>query len=259
MSSNIVSALLAGGFLLLGTVAGFLLNNWQRGRALAEQRDYDESLRRRELALSDLEKYHPVSEADARVVGKMLDSGGQVLNRNMHLNNLAYIREPIGYFYGPRAGCFPRGTLIMMEDGSFLPIETLHKGNSIRIYEIYTHTEANRAISDVRTTPKQQLIIINKEIAVTPEQELLCDGMYQSAIRLQLGATLASDDRHGVEVTSIEVVTTDEEVYCIALDEDAGYYIRSPRAERAVLVREATNGKQSLASVESEIIGQDSD
>ena len=245
MSSNIVSALLAGGFLLLGTVAGSLLTNWQRSRALVDQRAYDEALRRRELALAEREKFHPVSEADARVVSKMLDSGGQVLLPKLQWDD-----------FTTRAGCFPHGTLIMMEDGSFRPIEVLHKGDSIRIYRARTHAEADCAVSNIKISTGKRLVIINKEIAVTPEQEVLSNGTYLPAVRLRLGETLASDDRRGIEVTSVEMTTIDENVYCIPLDEDAGYFIRSPQAQHAVLVREATYGKMSLTTAESDIMGE---
>ena len=251
MNPNIVSALLAGGFLLLGTAVGSLLTNWSKGRALVEQRAYEEALRRRELALAEQEKFHPVSDADARVVGKMLNSGGQFLRSELHWD------RALGDF-SSRAGCVPRGTMVMMDDGSFRPIEILHKGSSIRIYRAHIHAEADRAISDIRIDAGKRLVIINKEIAMTPEQDVLSDGIYQPAGGLRLGATLASDSRRGVEVTSVEVTTIDEDVYSIALDEDAGYFIRSPQAEHAVLIREATTGKQSL-TMKPEVVDRSSD
>jgi hypothetical protein len=240
VDSTITSALISGGFALLGVAIGSLFAYRLTGRTLIEQRAFAEALRKSELAREEHREFHPVRDEDKSVIRSYLDQGGRSLD------------YPVGGVIGSPGspllfGCFPRGAMVMVGDGSFQAIEKLQKDDLIRVYNARTHIQTESAISSIVAGRREQLVIINETIAVTPEQEILTDNGYRAAVTLHLTAKLVSDTQRAVDITSLELRKVDEDVYSVALDEDAGYYIKNPDMTFAILVREARTGKGYVA------------
>jgi hypothetical protein len=242
VNSTIVAALVGGGFALLATAVGAFLTRWLTGRTVKDQRAYDEILRQRERLLDEREKLLSPSNDEAIAMREMLFRGGELLPPRVHSNRFLY-QSNWSMSHDFQAGCFPRGTLVLMAEGSYDPIEELKEGDLIKTYNVETHTESQSAINEVVTAAGKQLVRINNMTTATPEQQILCDGQFRPAASLLMGGVLVSDRHQPVVVTSVELVPIDEEVLSLALNEDAGYFIRSPQAEYSILVREARTGK----------------
>lgn len=243
MNSNLVAALVGGSFALLAAAVGALLGYWLRNRALKDQRLYDEALRQRERLLNEREKLLSLDSDEARAARDQLRRGGELLPLKRFSDQLDYRSSQLVTSDFRHAACFPRGILVLMAEGPWHPIEELQEGDLIKTYSSETQTESWSAVKEVVTGAKRRIIRINNIISATPEQQIFCDGWFQPAAGLRLGGVLVSDQHQPVTVTSTELITTEEEVYSIALNEDAGYFIKDPQAQYSILVREAITGK----------------
>jgi hypothetical protein len=228
MNSSIVSTLVGGGFALLGVTIGSLFTNRLTIRTLMEQRAYAESLRVNELAREEHKEFHPLSKEERATIGRMIDKGG----RSVDLNRIAETirsNQRISRITEETFYCFPKGTMVMLNDETFHPIEQLHEGDLIKIYRTYSHIQSESAVSAIVVGPGNQLIEINGSLAVTPEQEILTDHGYVPAMRLQLDMKLVSDTHRAVDIKSLELNDIDENVYsegysggCVEVEGDHG-------------------------------------
>jgi hypothetical protein len=237
MASGLVTTLVGGGLALAGTAVGAFLTQWLGRRGLTEQRAYEEKLRERERLLDEREKLLSLDPNEATVARKMLLKGGALLNRSS-LGDLRLDRKQELFF-----GCFPGASSVLMADGSPRRISVLQKGGLIRTYNYNTHTESQAPVNAVIADVGKQLVNVSNWIVSTPRQQIFCDGRFEAAEFVRLGAVLVSSEHKSLAVGSVELVETEGQVYSLALDEDAGYFVKTPGAEHFVLVREAVTGK----------------
>ena len=87
-----------------------------------------------------------------------------------------------------------RGNLVLTDCEGYSPIEELHEGDLIKTYAAETQTESQSAVKEVVAGRSEKIVKINDMIAASPRQQILCDGMFQSAEALRLVACSSQVD-----------------------------------------------------------------
>ena len=175
---------------------------------------------------------------------EMIHQGGELLPSRSLTSNLRSWQDHLRVRSDEvRFFCFPRGTLVLTDCEGYRPIEELHEGDLIKTYAAETQTESQSAVKEVVAGRSEKIVKINDMIAASPRQQILCDGMFQSAEALRLGGVLVSSRHQAILVTSIELVDSEQEVYSVALDKSVGYFVKGADAEDSIIVREAITGK----------------
>ena len=244
MSSTLIAAIAGGAFTLLATAAGATLTWWLMGRAARNQRAYEEDLRQRERLIGEREKLLSPRPDEAAVMRQMIHQGGELLPSRPDTSRLGFER---------RAGCFPRGTLVLIDTEEYRPIEELHEGDLIKVYMTETRDKSRSPVKGIVTGDGTRMVKINNTIPVTPEQQILCDGIFQRAETLRLGGVLVSNRHQAIIITSIELAVSEQDVFSVALEQSAGYFVKGPgdadsiiadsTIADSIIVREAITGK----------------
>lgn len=125
--------------------------------------------------------------------------------------------------------CFPAGTKITLEDGSQKNIEEITSNDTLLTYNTVTKKFGVGSIESINKTTQHKLIKIftssGNEIESTPKHKFFCVGSsWTSAEELQIGDKLFRQNGDVVEVTNVEVINEEVDVFHIVNVKDDHTY-----------------------------------
>jgi hypothetical protein len=126
--------------------------------------------------------------------------------------------------------CFPAGTKITLEDGSQKNIEDLSVEDILLTYNTDTKKYGKGTIGNINVTTQNKLIKITTsnggEIKSTPKHKFFCvDNSWTSAEDIKVGDILFNQSGDVVEVSDIEILDGDFEVFhIINVKDDHTYF-----------------------------------
>lgn len=92
-------------------------------------------------------------------------------------------------------GCFGRGTPILMEDGSILPIEKVKVGDQVLTFFGENERVLKPAIvQGISRHSVDEYLVINNSLEVTPEHKMFVNGDWKYAGDIKIGDTLVGPD-----------------------------------------------------------------
>jgi hypothetical protein len=115
-------------------------------------------------------------------------------------------------------GCFLKGTLVTMADGSTRPIELIRQGDQVLAYdESAAMMKPSEVVQAYSPHTVSQYIVLNEWIRLTPTQPVLSKGKWVEASQLQVGDALTGMDGSSVHIFAVRKVDEEVTVYNLAI------------------------------------------
>ncbi len=136
--------------------------------------------------------------------------------------------------------CFPPGTLILMPDGTFRPIEKLKAGDRISAYDIGVEAKGEAVIAKVFKNINNHFYIINGHVMATALERFLTAKGWKRIRELKIGDKIMK--AYGYEtVQTIEKVNYNGAVYNLNVSGAHNFYV-SHNGREAYLVHNCGGG-----------------
>lgn len=125
--------------------------------------------------------------------------------------------------------CFPAGTKILLNDGSYKNIEEISTNDVLLTYNNETKQYGTGKIGSIKVTTQNRLIKVTttngEEIKATPRHRIYTEGGFKPIEELAVGDSLFNKDGLLVKVSEREVLDGEFEVYhLIDVKEDHTYF-----------------------------------
>lgn len=115
--------------------------------------------------------------------------------------------------------CFPAGTRIKLEDGTYKLIENIKKGDSLLSYDTSNKIFKSGRVSSIKSSEQDSLVYIKTNSGIilkcTPGHKIYCNGFWREAKDIRIGDILVDSSGREDYVSDISEESKKVEVYHI--------------------------------------------
>jgi hypothetical protein len=125
---------------------------------------------------------------------------------------------------GANTACFPTGTLVMMKDGDFRPIEQIRAGDAVLTLDVAGDVYVPRPVANVFTSPNTHYYLINGDLKATSGERFMTDKGWRYVDAIVPGDSIRSRDRW-IPVETKELFKAGVTVYNLEVEDSHNFFV----------------------------------
>ena len=137
--------------------------------------------------------------------------------------------------------CFPKGTKIVMHDGSLKPIHEINKGDKVLIYNIANDEITYSTVNENYIDTNNHMYILNDSIHATAYERFLTKNGWKRMNQLSLTDVVFNGNSF-IKVNSINKVKKDIEVYNLNINSTHNFFVTYKNDDEWFLVHNSGGG-----------------
>lgn len=138
--------------------------------------------------------------------------------------------------------CFPKDTLVMLNDGTQKPIQNVNIGDEVMVYDIGKDTISSSKVMKKFVSPNNHMYVINKSINATAYERFLTLDGWKKIREIEAGQDFIFDGNGYVEVESIHKENKNLTVYNLNIDTAHNFFVTPQDGSRIYLIHNSGGG-----------------